>query len=48
VDGTAALLWKTLVATLGRDRGWTLRPWPEPDPDAFSGVVQTGLRVVRV
>ncbi|HND34835.1 MAG TPA: cytochrome P450, partial [Myxococcota bacterium] len=47
-NGTAALLWKTLVASFARDRHWTLRPWPEPDPDVFSGVVQKGVKVVRV
>jgi Cytochrome P450 len=47
-NGTAALLWKTVVAAMARDRSWTLRPWPEPDPDVFSGVVQKGVKVVRV
>ena len=46
-NGTSSLLWKTVVASMARDRRWTIRPWPEPDPDVFSGVVQTGLKVVR-
>jgi len=38
VNGTAPRLWKTLVASLGRDTRWRLTPDPRPDIDAPTGV----------
>jgi len=45
--GVAAVLWKALVGGMVRRSDWKLDPWPEPDVDAFSGVVPDELEWIR-
>jgi hypothetical protein len=39
----ASGIWKSVAAPLLRTRDWDLVPWPEPDVDAFDGVVPADL-----
>lgn len=42
--GYSSILWKSIAAPLARSTSWTLTPWPEPDVDAFDGVIPGELQ----
>lgn len=42
-SGVASVFWKSIAGGLARDTRWRLTPWPEPDVDAFDGVIPSAL-----